>query len=56
MADSLGDATVGVVLDEHLDFIISEEVDWMSGESGLVLLLGNWFERFDNESNFESTV
>ena len=51
-----GKALVGIVLDQDLHLVISEEVDWVSGECGLVLLLGNWLEGFDNESDLESTV
>jgi len=50
------DASVGVGLDEGLHLVVSVEVDWVPGESGLVLLLGNWLEGLNDKSNLESTV
>jgi len=54
--DSGSNALVGVVLDEGLHLVVSEEVDWVSGEGGLFLLLGDGLEALDDKSDFESTV
>lgn len=54
--DGVLDALVGVALDEGLHFVVSVEVDWVSGEGGLVLLLSDWLEGLDDKSNLKTTV
>lgn len=52
--NSSGEALVGIVLDESLDFIISVDVNWPSGEHNFTA--NHWFEGFDDEFDLNTTV
>jgi len=52
--DSGCEALVGIVLDESLDFIISVDVNGPSGEHNFTA--NHWFEGFDDELDFDTTV